>query len=134
MKEHLKKYSLVYQVVFIVICLILSSIFIYFGTKNRKKNHYQYTEEEAIGIMKLQADKLTRVLEIGFSGTCVEADHIQLSSNEMNTYGLDRDLYESVHYTIQCENEKQIISITIIGSGDFEGYEITDYISNQKSE
>lgn len=130
MKEHFKKYGPIYQTIMIAICLILSCIFVYFGSKKRKE--HRYTEEEAIGIMKLKADQFTRIIEIqSKEGSCVNSSSAILTNEEMKTYGFDQKLYKQVIYTMQCKEEKQEILITIIGNGDFSGYEIKNYLSNQ---
>lgn len=133
MKEHLRKHEITYLIIFITFCLILATIFIYLGTEAKKKNHY--TKEEAIGIMKLKADQLTRLIEISSSeNTCKESEATTLTSKEMETYGFDKKFYKKVVYTLKCENEKQIVSISITGKGSLSGYEIKNYISNQKKE
>lgn len=130
MKEHFIKYQTIYVIIFIIICTLLSSIFIYLGRKY--KNNTSYTEEEAIGIMKLKADTLTRMLEISNEeDTCETSNIVTLTSEELNKYGFDTTLYQQVSYKPEC-NEKQIYHITIIGNGDFKGFELKDYVSNQK--
>lgn len=130
MKEHFKKYCFVYQIILIILCFTLAGCLIYFGSKNRNKN--SYTEEEAVGIMKLQADKLTRMIEIqSQEGSCETTSRTTLTPTEMNTYGFDSDFYKSVTYQLKCENEVQQVVISIIGTGDFKNYRIKDYISNQ---
>lgn len=130
MKKHFKKYGIIYQIVGILICFVLAIIFIYLGRKNREKNIY--TEEEVIGIMKLKADQLTRMMEINSKeNTCISADTTTLTEEDMNKYGFETKFYETVSYTLICENEKQIVKISITGNGNFKGYQITDYISNQ---
>lgn len=130
MKEHFKKYGIIYQIIIIVICLILSCIFIYLGRKNRKEHHY--TEEEATNIMKLKADQLTRMIEINSKeDTCTNSSTTTLSEEDMEKYGFDKDFYQTITYTMICEDEKQIVKVSITGIGDFKGYQITDYISNQ---
>lgn len=130
MKEHFKKYCFVYQIILIILCFTLAGCLIYFGYKNRNKN--SYTEDEAVGIMKLQADKLTRMIEIqSQEGSCDTTSLTTLTPTEMNTYGFDSDFYKSVTYQLKCENEVQQVVISIIGTGDFKNYKIKDYISNQ---
>lgn len=129
MKKHLKKYETVYQIIGIVLCLSLSFTLIYFGNKNKKEN--SYTEEEVMGIMKLKADQLTRMLEITNDGTCKEISPATLTVNEMEKYGFDQKFYQAITYQITCENDKKLVSITIIGTGDFKGYKLKNYISNK---
>lgn len=132
MKEHFRKHEITYLIIFSSICLILATIFIYFGTEMKKKN--RYTKEEAIGIMKLKADQLTRLIEISSSDdTCKENEPVTLTNTEMETYGFDKKLYKTITYTLKCENEKQIVSISITGKGSLQGYQIKNYISNQKT-
>ena len=50
---------------------------------------------------------------------------------DMEKYGFDKDFYQTITYTMICEDEKQIVKVSITGIGDFKGYQITDYISNQ---
>ncbi len=127
MKQHFKKYGMIYQIILIAVCIILSCVFVYFGSKNRKQRHY--TKEEATNLMKLQADKFTRMIEIQNSG-CIDHDTTTLSEKEMETYGFDSHFYEKVIYTMSCKDHKQVIVISITGAGDFKGYSLTDYISN----
>ncbi len=130
MKEHFKKYGTIYQIIMIAICLILSCVLVYFGSKKRKE--YRYTEEEAIGIMKLKADQFTRMIEIqSDEGSCINTSSATLTDNEMETYGFDSKLYKKVIYTMQCKDEKQEVIISITGNGEFSGYELANYISNQ---
>lgn len=131
MKQHFQKYGNIYQVIFIAICIILSCTFVYLGSKNRKQHHY--TEEEITGIMKLKADKLTRIIEIqAIEGACDNSDPTTLTDEQMETYGFEKELYEKVIYTMSCKDNSQIVAISIYGTGDFKGYQITNYISNQK--
>ena len=130
MKEHFKKYETTYLLSLTAICLILACIFIYFGTEMKKKN--RYPKEEAIGIMKLKADEFTRLMEISSpENSCKNSSATTLTDKEMETYGFEKKYYKKVVYTLKCENDKQIISISITGTGNFSGYEIKDYISNQ---
>lgn len=130
MKEHFKKHEIAYLIIFSIFCLILSIIFIYLGTEAKKKN--RYTKEEAIGIMKLKADQLTRLIEISSSDdTCKESGAITLTNKEMETYGFDKKLYKKVVYTLKCDDKKQIVSISITGKGSLSGYQLKNYISNQ---
>ncbi len=100
MKEHFKKHEIAYLIIFSACCLILSTVFIYLGTEAKKKN--RYTKEEAIGIMKLKADQLTRLIEISSSDdTCKKSD------------------------------KKQIVSISITGKGSLSEYQLKNYVSNQ---
>ncbi len=126
-KQHFKKYGMIYQIILIAICIILSVIFVYLGSKNRSQ--HRYTKEEATNLMKLQADKFTRMIEIQNS-SCINHDLTTLSEKEMDTYGFDSDFYEKVIYTMRCKDDKQVIVISVVGAGDFKGYELTDYISN----
>lgn len=131
MKEHFKKYRILYQIVFIVICLFLTCLFIYLGKNIKKKNHY--SEDEAIGIMKLKADQLTRLIEINSSeNACKQSVPTTLTKKEMKKYGFDQKHYEQITYTLKCENQTQLVQITIIGKGNLKGYQLKDYISNQK--
>lgn len=135
MKQHFKKYGTAYQIILIALCLLLSCIFVYLGLNNKKKNKHRYTEEEAIGIMKLNADKLTRIIEIqATEGACDTSDPTTLGEKDMETYGFDKKLYKKVTYTMKCQDQKQIVLISLVGNGDFEGYQLTNYISNQKEE
>ena len=127
MKEHFKKHEIAYLIIFSIFCLILSTIFIYLGTEAKKKN--RYTKEEAIGIMKLKADQLTRLIEISSSDDICKA--ITLTNKEMETYGFDKKLYKKVVYTLKCDDKKQIVSISITGKGSLSGYQLKNYISNQ---
>lgn len=129
MKKHLKKYERIYQIIGIVLCLGLSLILIYLGKQHKKEN--AYTEEEVMGIMKLKADQLTRMLEITNDGTCKEVSPSTLTENEMEKYGFDQKFYQAITYKITCENEKEIVTVTIIGTGDFKGYKLKNYISNK---
>lgn len=130
MKEHFKKHEITYLIIFSVLCFILAAIFIYLGKEAKQKN--RYTKEEAIGIMKLKADQLTRMIEISSTDdTCKESKTVTLTDKEMDTYGFDKSLYKTITYTLKCENEKQIVSISITGKGSLNGYKIKNYISNQ---
>lgn len=130
MKEHFKKHEITYLIIFSACCLILSTVFIYLGTEAKKKN--RYTKEEAIGIMKLKADQLTRLIEIGSSDdSCKEDKTVTLTSKEMETYGFDEKLYKKVVYTLKCDDKKQIVSISITGKGNLSGYQLKNYVSNQ---
>lgn len=131
MKEHLKKNGTTYLIILSIILFILSGVFIYFGRQMKKP---QYTKEEAIGIMKLQADQLTRMIEISSSeGSCKNSNPITLNDEQMKKYGFEKDLYEKIVYTMKCESEKQIVMVSITGTGIFKGYKLTNYISNKKS-
>ena len=133
MKEHLKKHEMTYLITATIICLTLAIILVYFGTK--AKNKSRYTKEEAIGIMELKADQFTRLIEISSSeDSCENSAPTTLTNKEMETYGFDKKLYKKIVYTLKCENEKQIVSISITGKGNLSGYQIKDYISNQKKE
>lgn len=133
MKEHLKKHEITYLIIATIICLILAIILIYFGSK--AKNKSRYTKEEAIGMMKLKADQFTRLIEISSDeNDCENSAPTTLTNEEMETYGFDKKIYKKVVYTLKCENEKQIVSISITGKGYLKGYEIKNYISNQKKE
>ena len=131
MKEHFKKYEMIYLILFSVFCLILSAAFIYLGTEAKKKKHY--TKEEAIGIMELKADQLTRLIEISSSDdTCKDSDTITLTEKEMETYGFDKKLYKKITYKLKCNEQKQIVEISITGKGSLSGYQLKNYINNQK--
>lgn len=132
MKDHLKKYGTTYLVILSIIFFILSCVLIYFGRQMKKP---RYTKEEAIGIMKLQADQLTRMIEISSNeGSCNNSNPITLSEEQMEKYGFEKNLYEKIVYTMKCENEKQIVMISITGTGNFKGYKLTNYVSNQKND
>ena len=83
--------------------------------------------------MELKADQLTRLIEISSSDdTCKDSDTITLTEKEMETYGFDKKLYKKITYKLKCNEQKQIVEISITGKGSLSGYQLKNYISNQK--
>lgn len=129
MKEIFNKHHVAFEIIFLIICFSISGVLIYLGKEQR--NAKGYSDGEIISTMQLKADQLTRMLEIvSTEGSCTESDEQTLSSNDMDKYGFDKTLYKSITYKISCKEEKQVVSISIVGTGVFDGHQIKDYVSN----